>query len=230
MNPPLVSVIVPAYNGERYLAGALASVQAQTYRPLEIVVVDDGSTDGTAQIAQGVAGVRYVAQANQGNAAARNVGVGLATGDLLAFLDQDDRWLPDKLTQQVAYLTEHPTDLYVICQGQMCLEEGATLPTTYDPNLLLHPSPGYFPSALLARRAAFETIGPFDTTYRLGSDADWFFRAADMGFGAVCLPEVLVEKWLHADNLGHSLQGTKTDLFRLLRSSIKRKRQGPDPA
>ncbi len=82
MARPLVSVIVPAYNGERFLGEALQSVLAQDYAPLEVIVIDDGSTDGTAQVVQAFSPVRYVWQANQGSAVARNAGLRLASGDL----------------------------------------------------------------------------------------------------------------------------------------------------
>src|SRR5438045_4181238 len=91
---PLVSVIMPVYNGAAYLAGALASISAQTYPRYELVVVNDGSTDDSAAIVQSFPNVRYVYQENQGIAAARNFGVSFSRGELVAFLDQDDYWAP----------------------------------------------------------------------------------------------------------------------------------------
>jgi glycosyltransferase involved in cell wall biosynthesis len=104
----LVSVIVPAHNAEKFLAEALASILAQDYRPIEVIVVDDGSTDGTATIAQAYTDVRYVFQKKQGAAAARNAGLAICSGALIAFLDADDLWVPNKLSRQSAYLDEHP--------------------------------------------------------------------------------------------------------------------------
>src|SRR6187549_3720033 len=105
---PLVSIIVPVYNGERYLRAALESIFAQTYRPLEVIVVDDGSVDDSGVIAQSFPEVRYIRQENQGVAAARNHGIETARGEFYAFLDQDDLWTPEKLTVQISYLLNDP--------------------------------------------------------------------------------------------------------------------------
>src|SRR3982074_3555445 len=103
VNTPLVSVIVPVYNGERFLAETLQSIINQQYRPLELIVIDDGSTDQTARIATSVSEVRYFYQRNQGVANARNAGLAAARGELIAFLDADDLWQPNKLSLQVEY-------------------------------------------------------------------------------------------------------------------------------
>lgn len=102
---PTVSVIIPVYNGERFLAEAIRSALDQTLSPAEIIVIDDGSTDASAEVARGFGPpVRVLAQANLGPAAARNLGVAHAAGDLLAFLDADDLWMPEKLAYQVQFL------------------------------------------------------------------------------------------------------------------------------
>src|SRR5213078_156464 len=105
---PLVSVIIPVYNGARYLRAALESVFAQTYRPIEVIVVDDGSGDDSGVIAQSFPDVHFIHQENQGVAAARNHGFDAARGEFIAFLDQDDLWTPEKLKVQVNYLLNHP--------------------------------------------------------------------------------------------------------------------------
>ncbi|MEO5935993.1 MAG: glycosyltransferase family A protein, partial [Terriglobales bacterium] len=106
---PLVSVIIPTYNSESYIRETLASVFAQTYHNFEVMVVDDGSSDQTAAVVKSYGDrVTFVAQANQGPAAARNHGIRLAKGELISFLDSDDLWLPDKLEKQVRFMAEHP--------------------------------------------------------------------------------------------------------------------------
>ena len=106
---PLVSCIIPVFNGARFLGEAVDSILAQTYRPCEVIVVDDGSTDATGDVIAGY-GERVVAvrQPNRGEAAARNAGVRAARGALVAFLDADDLWGPEKLTRQAAKLGEDP--------------------------------------------------------------------------------------------------------------------------
>jgi glycosyltransferase involved in cell wall biosynthesis len=106
---PVISCIVPVYNGERYLAETLNSIVGQTYRPLEIIVVDDGSTDGSARIAEAFGPrVQYCWQENAGEAAARNGGLGMAQTEFVAFLDADDLWRPEKLARQIAQFQEKP--------------------------------------------------------------------------------------------------------------------------
>lgn len=107
MNCP-VSVVIPAYNAERFIADALASVQAQSCQPLEIIVVDDGSTDRTAQLVRGFAGVCYLRQDNAGPSRARNAGIRAARGEYIAFLDADDLWLEEKLERQMALAAREP--------------------------------------------------------------------------------------------------------------------------
>lgn len=119
---PIVSVIIPAYNAEAFLARAIRSVEAQTFRDFELVVVDDGSTDGTAEVARGFGSVRYVRGPHQGEAGARNLALKEATGELVAFVDADDEWLPEKLARQVAFMEERGssfsyTDSYIVRDG-----------------------------------------------------------------------------------------------------------------
>ena len=108
MAGPLVSVVVPVYNVAAFLREALHSLVAQDYEPFEVVVIDDGSTDGSGAIARSYPGVRYLRQENQGPAAARNAGIAAARGEIVAFADADDVQLPTRLSVQVGYLIEHP--------------------------------------------------------------------------------------------------------------------------
>ena len=119
---PAVSVIIPAYNAEAFLARAIRSVEAQNFRDFEIVVIDDGSTDGTADVARGFSSVRYVLGSHGGEAAARNRGLEEARSELVAFVDADDEWLPEKLARQTAFMQKlgssfSYTDSYVVQDG-----------------------------------------------------------------------------------------------------------------
>src|SRR5262245_57747116 len=105
---PSVSVIIPTYNRRDFIREALASVLAQTCQDFELIVVDDGSTDGTEEIVREFPGARYVFQENQGVSAARNVGAALSQGELIAFLDSDDFWQPEKLAAQAAFFAAQP--------------------------------------------------------------------------------------------------------------------------
>src|SRR5262245_42249310 len=121
----LVSVVMPVYNGERHLREAIDSVLRQTHRNLELIVVDDGSTDGSAEIARAFGDqVRLIRQANVGSAVARNVGIASARGEFVAFIDADDGWVSNKLELQVRYLVEHP-DVGMVYHGWIVWEGDA---------------------------------------------------------------------------------------------------------
>lgn len=168
-----VSVIMPVYNGAAFLAEAVASIAAQAYQPLELIVVDDGSTDETAAVVQTLGGViHYHYQPNQGPAAARNAGLALAQGELIAFLDVDDLWPVDKLAQQMACLQANPATQVV--WGQTLLRPYQQADETAFPPL----PPNWLPvlGSLLCRKAVFAQVGGFDPTMRFGEDVDWFIR------------------------------------------------------
>jgi glycosyltransferase involved in cell wall biosynthesis len=221
---PLVSVIIPVFNGERYLAAAIESVLAQDYAPWELIVVDDGSTDSSADIARRCPDARFLSQPNQGNGAAKNTGLAVARGELLAFLDQDDQWLPGKLSVQVAALFQNPALGYVTCHCRLRREPGTPWPAWVNPAYYDSPEPTNMPSALMARRAAFERVGPFDPDFWLCNDSDWIMRARDAGLPGRQLAEVLYERRVHAGNLSHDQARVAVEAFRLLHGSIRRKR------
>ena len=200
MTNPLVSVIVPVYYGAAYLGEALASIRAQTYGRIELIVVDDGSTDASPEIAASYRPAQRVRQDHQGAAAARNHGLKLARGELIAFLDQDDWWEPHKLQRQVGYLLAHPEIDWVTARQVYFIAPGAGTPLWLSPELLETAQPGRTPSALLVRKAVFERIGPFDPAKAEASDADWFARAEAAGARHAELPEALVHRRVHADN------------------------------
>lgn len=204
-----VSVIIPVYNGACYLGAALASVMAQQAQPLEVIVVDDGSTDETpAVVAQwqqsATLPIHYRYQANAGPAAARNHGVALAQGDLLAFLDADDWWHPQKLQWQIERLLREPTLGYVVCHMQVVQAANTQWPRSLNQAHYQNDPPCLLPSALLVRREIFEQVGPFDEHYRYSDDADWFLRAKDAGIPQAVVPAPLVYKRIHASNLSHN--------------------------
>jgi len=184
---PTVSVVVPCFNGARFVGEAVASALAQTHRDLEVVVVDDGSTDDSAARvrALGDPRVRVVAQANAGVAAARNRGAAEARGDYLAFLDQDDSWLPEKLARQLARFAERPAAGIVYCDGFIVSEHGAVL-DTWGARYRL-PAGHVFEalasrcvipvSTLVLPRATFEAVGGF-RGFRYVEDLDLILRVA----------------------------------------------------
>lgn len=224
----LVSVIIPVYNGESFLARALRSAFEQDYRPLEVIVVDDGSTDATARIARDWPEVRYFYQSNQGHGTAKNTGIEKSRGEFLAFLDADDWWTPNKLRLQIDFLDAHPQVGYVISHMRIILESGTEAPHGLRVELLQQDSPAFLPSALLVRRTIMATVGMFDPTFKHGNDSDWFFRSQDMGISRMILPDVLLYRSIHGKNESYQIEAMRNDMFRLIRASIRRKRVKSD--
>ena len=229
---PLISTIIPVYNGERYLAATLASALAQAYPRQEIIVVDDGSTDGTAAIVRAHPTVRYLHQPNQGHGAAKNTGLAAATGDYLAFLDADDLWTPDKLSCQLEHLLANPGALIAICLMEMLLEEGMAWPAAIHEAHHRQLPPAYLPSALIAHRRAFAQIGVFSLNFWHANDSDWFFRARDAGLAVLVVPHVLLRRRLHHDNLTYQARAINAELLQVVRASVLRTRghEQSDPA
>ncbi len=221
---PLVSVIIPVHNGARYLRAALESVFAQTYRPFEVIVVNDGSVDDSGDIAQSFNDVRYIYQANQGVAAARNNGIEVAGGDFLAFLDQDDLWTPEKLKLQMGQLLTDPDLGYTLTQQQFFLEPGETLPTWFRKELFADVHTGWVLGTLVVRRTAFEKVGNFATGYSAASDGDWFFRAKALGIPMAVVPELLLLKRIHGGNESARAKEILSELRKVVKSSLDRQR------
>jgi tetratricopeptide (TPR) repeat protein len=178
----LVSLIVPVYNGEAFIAEAIDSVLAQTYPHWELIVVDDGSTDGTSAVLSRFADgrIRCIHQANQGLAAARNAGICLARGEFLAFLDADDLWDPQFLQTCVGYLAEQREVAGVCTASRMVDPQGRVLPQWGDAwwsGPALHArllEGGFFPpNAVLVRAAAVRAVGLFDTGLQGRGTEDW---------------------------------------------------------
>lgn len=222
MNKKLVSVVIPAFNGEAYLAQAIHSVLDQDYPRVELIVVDDGSSDRSAEIAESFAEVYLLRQPNRGNAAARNAGIDLARGDRIALLDQDDIWLPSKLTRQSELLDELEESGVCICQQRFQFEEGVECPPWLHPKLR-QDHLGYAPSCWMVSKDLFGRIGRFDNSFKFGSEVDWLFRATEQGVRTVKVPETLVLRRVHAGNQSNQLARMKEEMLRLVRSSVKRK-------
>jgi len=225
---PLITIIIPVYNGARFLGQALGSVIAQDYRPIEIIVVDDGSTDDSAAIAESFAEVTCLSQPNQGAWVARNTAISKAKGEFIAFLDADDLWAPNKLTAQAEWLEAHPETGYVTAKYQNFLEEGVARPFWIKPEQLSEIQSGGFAN-LLVRRVALETIGPFDSTCRRGADLDWVVRGKDAGIKGGVVDMVLMRRRVHDANLSHGWTGGRKLLLNALRGSITRQRSKGEP-
>ena len=204
------STIITAYNYARFLPAAIESVLAQTLLPGEIVVVDDGSTDNTREIVARYAtsGVRYLYKQNGGAGSARNHGILHTSGDLIAFLDGDDRWLPDKLALQVSHIEQNPGvglvtgsewQVYEAGEQPYLLRRPPLSSHSIYPSILVENTVGN-PSLTLIRRECFNTVGLFDKSMPLGQDWDmWIKIAHRYPIGSIAAPLILFTR--HATSL-----------------------------
>ncbi len=193
---PLVSVIVPVFNGAVYLDAALQSVWRQEIVNLQLIVIDDGSTDETPEIiARYGTAVTAISQVNQGPAAARNAGLRQAGGEFVAFLDADDEWIDGRLNRQLEYLRQNPT--VDVVQGQ--IQYIRQINERWQP----HDEPFFALSLVtgLFRRQVFEHIGLLDTSLPYCEDVDWFFRAQKANVSIQQQSEVALYYRRHQNNL-----------------------------
>lgn len=214
---PQISVIIPTYNRAAYLPDAIESVLAQTFRDVEIVVVDDGSTDDTQATLRAwvnAGQIRYFYQENSGVSAARNRGIALAQGDYIAFLDSDDLFDPQKLEKQVALLDADP-EIGLVHNSFRRVDMAGTLLAERDtskfdgmvyPEMLLNWSVLIPPSCVMLRAAALTETGGFDETMRWGEDIDLWRRVA-RHYHFAAIADTLTIMRLHAENTS----GAKAD-------------------
>jgi glycosyltransferase involved in cell wall biosynthesis len=217
--------MIGVYNGAPYLGEAIESVLSQDYEPIELIVVDDGSTDGSAEVARGFPGIRVVSQENGGNGAARNRAVEEAAGELYAFLDADDRFVPGKLSLQKAALDADPGLDMVFGHVREFLSpelDEATRASLRPP--AAGPMPWTAPNLMLIRHESFHRVGPFATDIRVGVTVDWFARAAEAGLRQLILPEIVLERRLHTQNNGLRERESRGQYLEVIRRAMERRR------
>lgn len=226
-----LAVVIPVYNGAAYLVEAVESARRQSRTPRRIILVDDGSTDDTPQVAAALCSdgrepvVHYVRQENAGPAAAMNQGASLVTESLIAFLSADDTWVRQKIEWQLQVL-ESPGRGGDLVFGHLQnfispeLDEATAATLQCPPD----PMPGYSAGTLLARTDVFSAVGPFNETFRIGEFFDWYGRAADLGLRPVMLPQVVTMRRLHGRNHSLTRKAETTGYAHVLKSILDRRR------
>ena len=225
MNPPLISVIIPCFNGARFLPEAFASIQRQTFPHIETIVVDDGSSDDSAAIAQSQGGsVRYVFQENRGLPGARNTGLANARGSLITFLDVDDVYSDAKLQVQTELLRSDPELHIVVGRMQKTRytgsQNGRPVFVPYE-----EPAPALKMDCALIRREVFDTVGHFDESRRYCDDWDWFMRAREAGMKFLMHSEVVAEYRRHEANMTNQAEAGNRHTLQMLKNSLERRRR-----
>lgn len=226
MMVPRVSVLIPCYNAGRFLGQALDSVLGQTYQDYEIIVADDGSEDDSAAVCARYPQVRYFYHAHSGISVTRNLAVSKARGALIAFLDADDLWHPEKLEKQVAYLDAHPECRLVFACARNFSD---TPPETRTPRQeqLLRANMDHYLASCCIRRELFETCGGFREDYSHGEDTQWVARLWAAGVNMNhCIREDLYLRRIHDSNISltHSKVAQK-EMMSVLADAIRQARK-----
>ena len=210
-----LSVVVPCYNQAAFVGAAISSILSQVRVPDEILIVDDGSRDGSADLVRGFGErIRLIVQPNRGAAAARNAGIEASKGDLLAFLDADDLWPAGSVSSRLEHLARTNADLVF---GRVRQSRGTD--DRRRPAI-----PGRLAGAMLVRRATFDRVGRFDERYRTAETIDWLTRAKDSGIVESNCDEVVLVRRIHGDNLMIRSAAPSADCLSVLRSTVTRRR------
>jgi glycosyltransferase involved in cell wall biosynthesis len=221
---PLISVIIPVYNGERYLTEAIESVLAQDYSPLEVIVIDDGSVDRSEAIAQDYKSVRYYYQPHSGTSTALNYGTKEAKGHFFAFLDADDIWSENKISLQMAAFEKDPGLEAVFGQHiRFYTRESGDAGTekVYDDRIL----PALFKGAMLTKKESFYRVGLFDISLTLGDFIDWYKRAVESHLKILVLPDVVLKRRIHDDNQSVRDKHAMKDYVHIMKAALDRQRK-----
>ncbi|HKX13003.1 MAG TPA: glycosyltransferase [bacterium] len=221
-----VSVILSVRNGEKYLAEALNSALSQTYPIREILVIDGGSTDRSPEIAKSFPKVKVLAQEGRGIPAANNQGIRAANGDWVAFLEADDRWLPQKLEKQMFGFEPGRRPSYSVTRFRFFREPGSAVPACFKNSLFEGDHVGRIMSTLVAKKSLFEEVGYFDATYHCAGDVDWFARAKDLHGPPSLVEESLMEKRIHESNFSNLALVNNREMLRAMKDSVERRRRG----
>ncbi len=224
---PLLSVVVPVYNAADFVAEALASICRQPYATLEVIVVDDGSSDAGAQVIAEFRqhhwpGLKYIYQPNAGPAAARNRGLGIASGEIIAFLDADDLWPDATIPGSVELLLNQGHQLVVGCTQQVCARNAGDLAIGLQPFGEIWMA--FSLCAAVFRREVFDIVGRFDEQLRYGEDVDWFLRAREAHINIGIRNEVTRLYRKHDSNMTLDTGQSNHYFLAALHKSLQRRR------
>ena len=226
MSSPVISIIIPTYNCAHYLSEAINSILSQNYPHLDIIVVDDGSTDDTQAVLSSFGDqLTCLSQNNQGIGGARNTGQAHARGDYIAYLDADDIYLPDKLSRQMACFEDDP--LLECVQGHMVQfispELGADFAKTVEVNTE-HSLAAPMASTTLIKRQAMERVGPWSTELTVGTDLDWYARIQEKQVRCLMLEETVLARRIHRTNTNLVNASAKKERLHVLKAMLDRRR------
>jgi len=222
-----ISAIIPVFNCGEYLGEAIQSVIDQTYQPHEIIVVDDGSTDKSSQVAKSFSSnVKLYRKDKGGTATAINYGVERSTGDALAFLDADDIWLPEKLEKQAMYLLDHPDVDCVYCNAIQFISPDLDEVEKAKLECPAEPMPATTAPAILIRKESFKRVGNLNESLYIGEFMDWYIRSQDAGLNQYTLEDVLVKRRLHITNKSRTnIEDKRSAVLKIAHAAVVKRRK-----
>lgn len=197
---PLVSVIIPVFNARKYIVQTIQSVLEQTYKNIETIAIEDGSSEDSEDLVKQFPKIKYLKQKQKGNAYTRNRGIRLSHGSLVCFLDCDDLYTKDKVQKQVDYFDKNPECKLLSGLVHEFLEPGVKMPSWVRKAALKKSHKGASPGSIMVRREVFNEIGMFDSNYVSSSDTEWLIRAKNKNIKLEYLNEVVLLKRIHDSN------------------------------
>lgn len=222
----MLSVLIPTYNAARYLSKTIDSVLAENREALEIIVVDDGSEDGSVEVAsQYGPPVRCIRRPHGGLAVTRNAAVAAARGEFLLHLDGDDLVVPGSIALRMAAFVNDPTLDIAVGQLACFFSPELDMMTRSRLRLPQEPQQGHLPGASIIRADAFRQYGGFDESISTAADLDWFVRAKDAGARLCYLSEVVVQRRIHGANMSLTMKDASIqDRLKLVKNALNRRR------
>lgn len=221
-----VTVLIPAFNAENFIGEAIESIQNQTILPGEIIVINDGSSDDTSNFLKGLneARLRVIEQEKQGVAAALNLGIAESKGEILAFLDHDDLWLPDKLEKQLEAIRNHQVDM-VFTLIENFLDPAIDINLSKKLEVNFYPFVGIHKSTWIIKKESFLRVGVFDKENKI-EFLDWYARSKDLHVTEHIVNQVMVKRRIHGDNQSILNEDLRNEFPRILKAILDRRRSG----
>jgi glycosyltransferase involved in cell wall biosynthesis len=222
---PLVSVIIPVYNAAKYLAEAIESVLSQTYNNVEVIAVNDGSTDNSLEVLSAYSNrIQIISSANKGIGSARNLAIHQSKGSFLAFLDADDFWELNKLEVQMQVFASNPNLDIVYCSFKEFLSPDMTSELIQKRILKPTAMSGAIAGTSLVKRTAFDKVGLFSEQWKTGEYIDWYARAKEQNLTVKHIDNCLYHRRSHSDNHTFRESESKRDYLHVLKASLDRRR------
>lgn len=221
---PLVTVIIPSYNSEKFIRSTIESVLKQDYKNIEPIVIDGGSKDRTVKICREYEEIEFRNQPGTGISDALNYGIDISRGDIISFISSDDLWEKSKLTRQIELLINNPEIQLTVCKVKYFLESGCIVPSNFKKEFFEKDTVQYILETLVVRKDLFRKVGIFDPSFSAGMDVDWFARIFDMHVPLKIVNQTLVYKRVHDSNTALNTKKILNQSLRALHNSIKRKK------